>query len=117
MAATHSRSQTHTHIFNTIMHTQKCLHADQEMPWLINGVLKVVLHGSPYEKLAAVSTVMGLFSVDFNEPTPIIAACETSAPGGGTMSVQYNDICWARGSVYAALSDMSGVGVDHFVHA
>ncbi|KAF6265313.1 hypothetical protein COO60DRAFT_1623946 [Scenedesmus sp. NREL 46B-D3] len=71
-----------------------CNHHGTQTQWNNSGILKACLEGSPLDKLAAVATVQGLYTVDFSGAVPIITAANAVQADGVTPK-QYNDIKWA----------------------
>lgn len=72
--------------------------------------MKVALEASPADKLVAVATVSGLYTVDFSTAMPVINAANAISADG--TSRQYSDIKWARltGQLYASAGD--GASID-----
>ncbi|WIA10127.1 hypothetical protein OEZ85_010334 [Tetradesmus obliquus] len=92
--------------------TSVCNQHGTQSQWSNHGILKAVLEGSPLDKLAAVATVQGLYTVDFSGAAPIITAA-AALTKDGTAPKQYNDIRWASGSgrLYAAAGDAVSIDV------
>lgn len=91
---------------------QVCNQHGHQAQWTNHGILKACLEGSPLDKLAAVATVQGLYSVDFSGATPIITAA-AALGADGTTPKQYNDIKWASklGRLYASAGDNVAIDV------
>eukprot|EP00878_Enallax_costatus_P013830 GHUV01014465.1.p1 GENE.GHUV01014465.1~~GHUV01014465.1.p1 ORF type:complete len:654 (+),score=215.89 GHUV01014465.1:417-2378(+) len=83
----------------------------QQMQWQNGGILKASLDGSPIDKLAAVATVQGLFTVDFSTATPLINAAHAFDANGSNTPKQYSDIKWSSqtGWLYASAGDRAAV--------
>lgn len=90
---------------------QVCNQHGHQAQWTNHGILKASLDGSPIDKLAAVATVGGLYSVDFSTATPIITAANALSADGVTPK-QYNDIRWASHAGRLCASAGEGATVD-----